>query len=108
MANGHSTEDEFAKTVDIYKHYSNLQFAEISVFIAITGVGIGFIFGANAPICSVRTLFMFGMALIAACFWVIWEGNSYQMWHFLNRAMQLEKNLGYQGFSTLRGIRRGW
>ena len=108
MANKHSAEDEFTKIVDIYKHYSNLQFAELSVSIAITGAGLAFIFGDKAPVGSVRTLFMFGMALTAACFWIIWEGNSYQMWHFLSRALQLEQILGYKGFSTLPGIRRVW
>jgi len=103
-----SLEDEFGKTIDLIKHHANLQFAELTVLIAIAGAGIGFIFSATGPHGPVRLLFMFGMAATAACFWVIWESNSFQMWHFMKRAKQLEKDLGYEGYSRLRGMERRW
>jgi hypothetical protein len=51
---------------------------------------------------------MFGMAATAACFWIIWESNSFQMWHIMNRAKEPEENLGYKGYSMLPGIGKRW
>jgi hypothetical protein len=100
--------DELGKTIDLIKHYASLQFAELTVLIAVAGAGIGFIFGATGPHGPLRLLLMFGMAATAASLWVIWESNSVQMWHFLYRAAKLEKALGYEGYSGLRGINRRW
>ena len=108
MADRANTKDEFGKTIDLIKHHANLQFAELTVLIAIAGAGIGYIFGATGPHGTVRLLFMFGMAAAVVCFWIIWESNSLQMWHFMKRAKELEKDLGYGGYTTLPGMDKRW
>ena len=101
-------EDEFGKTIDLIKHYANLQFAELSVLMAIAGAGVGFIFGSAEPQDPVRSWLIFAMAGTATCFWVIWESNSRQMWHFIARAKDLERALGYGGYSRLVEAKRSW
>lgn len=108
LTDNSSAEEEFARTIDLVKHYANLQFAELTVTIAITVGGIGFVFGGSAPHGLARILVVFGMAAVAACFWIIWESNSFQMWHFLKRAKELEPDLGYRCYSTMPGIDKPW
>lgn len=106
MPDNSNAKDEYARMIELLKHYATLQFAELSVFIAIMSAGIVFLFGSNAPSEPIPLFVMLGMAIIALCLWIIQESNSYQMSHFLRRAAQLELDLGYHGYSKLPGMPR--
>ena len=107
MADDSAAKDEYARMIELVKHYATIQFAELSVFIVIMSAAGVSLFSPNTPRGAARVVLMFGAALTALCLWVIHESNSYQMWLFLKRAAQLEEQLGYQGYSKLR-IRAYW
>ncbi len=97
--------DEYARIVELLRHYAALQFAELSVFMAVMGAAVSFFFGANPHPGPTRVPLLSGMAFVVVCLWVIHESNSRQMWHFLRRGASLEGQLGYEGYSTLDGSR---
>ena len=96
--------DEYTRMVELVRHYVTLQFAELSVFIAIMSAAVAFLFGPNAPKEPMLSVIKAGVALIALCLWIVQESNSYQMSRFLRRAVELEAVLGYKGFSTFPGM----
>ena len=97
---------EYERSIDILKQYTTLQFAQLSVFIAINGAAFAFLFGGTPPILSpyggagVKAL----TAIIATLFWVLQESHMYVVAHFFRRSANLEKELGYRGFLALPGM----
>ena len=97
---------EYERSIDILKQYMTLQFAQLSVFIAINGAAFAFLFGGTPPNISLcggagaKAL----VAVIAALFWVLQESHMYVVSHFFRRSASLEAELGYRGFLDLPGM----
>lgn len=83
------------------RHYANIRFAQLTIFIAITG---GIIKGLMDSLPSSP----FGLVLpvigicIAAMFWVMEERNQDSLKDFERRARDLETSLGYRQYTNRR------
>lgn len=97
---------EYERSLDVLKLYMTLHFAQLSVFIAINGAAVAFLFREQAqPLESIAVIAAeLGITVVALLFWIMEESRMYVISHFLRRSAKLEIALGYRGFSVLRGM----
>jgi len=87
---------EYQDVSENLRHYSNMRFAQMTLFLAITaGLGSVIIHDLKTPSQWLRTIGGVGGAVAAVIFWVLEERAADYWHHFRRRAVQLEKILGY-------------
>jgi len=83
--------EEYKDISQNMRTYSNLRFAQLTLFVAMTAVMLNVLFnGSGPPLTETSTLIIkFGGLLVAAVFWVM-EERSADFWHhFKKRAIKL-------------------
>lgn len=101
-----STEKEYLDASTNVRHHGTLRFAQLTLFLAITGALINVAF-ARPPLSHFATLVLELLGLVAGCALLIMEERTARYWwHYRNRAATLEKGLGYAQYSDLP-IRKG-
>ncbi|OHB70531.1 MAG: hypothetical protein A2W23_03325 [Planctomycetes bacterium RBG_16_43_13] len=92
MTNGDTFREEYKELGNNMRHYANMRFATLTVFIAITSGLVLFIFGRdNALSPNMKTFLKIIGGLITPAF-LLMEERSVDYWHsFKRRAIELEK-----------------
>ena len=106
-AKEHIAKDEYDLLTESLKHYENLIFANLTVFVTVTAGILGLIFGAKPPpeflVCA-----QFGGVLTVLVFGV----NTYsylRRWSkFFDRATELETKLSYQHWKLVQPPNCRW
>jgi len=91
--------DEYVDLSANMRHYANMRFAQLSIFVALTAAlvnaifekGGRFSFGANTAV-------KIGGLIIVLVFWAMEESAADYWNHFRKRAIVLEDTLGYQQY----------
>jgi hypothetical protein len=98
-------EKEYQEAASAMRHYGTIQFAALTVFIAITGGLIALLYSKSTDIpIPIRFAIMFGGLLISIFFFLIELSNSYHWSHVARRAGELETEvLNYKLYSSLPG-----
>ena len=92
---------EYEQLCENIRHYSNMRFAQLTLYFALTGGLVAFLSGPDAPPHStIRLLFLTAGAVSAGAFGVMEERATAYWHHFLQRAEELEKPLGFSQFTT--------
>jgi hypothetical protein len=100
MANG-DLKDEYLDASANQRQFQTLRFAQITVFIAITGFLINLLFNASIPVPTLERLALkTGGLLVTFLFWIHQERVMAYWNHFVQRAAELEKELGFRQYST--------
>jgi hypothetical protein len=95
-ANNEHLQVEYQDISENLRHYSNMRFAQMTLFLAITaGLGSVIINDLKTPCQWLRTIVGVGGAVATVIFWVLEERAADYWHHFRQRAVQLEEILGY-------------
>jgi len=93
--------DEYKEVSANMRQYGNMRFAQLTLFIAMTGGLLAALFTSNPPLSSLaRFLLKIGGLIITVVFWIMEERAVDYWYHFRRRAVDLEKQLGYQQYLT--------
>ena len=97
-------QQEYSDLSTNMRHYGNMRFAQLTIFIAITGALLKFRFESNSSLpCVIKQLVALGGLIISVVFLIMEISSSYLWAHFARRAAELETRLGYYQYSTLLG-----
>ena len=103
METEHS-EKEYLDLSANMRHYGNMRFAQLTIFIAITAALLRFLFGSNSSLpCTTKQLLTWGGLVITVTFLIMEITCTYLWTRFAKRAAELETKLGYRQYSTLPG-----
>lgn len=93
--------DEYLDASENVRHWSNLRFAQLTVFIAITAGLTAALFqpGLFLPL-TMRFVTRIAGLLVVAVFWITEERTMMYWRNFVRRAADLEKELGFQQYSV--------
>jgi hypothetical protein len=96
-------EEEYKDLSANMRHYSNMQFAELTVLVAITAGLMTLLTKPNSAELSklIHFIHICGIT-IAVIFWLMEESAIYMWAHFATRAAQIEE-LGYRQYLNLPG-----
>jgi hypothetical protein len=93
--------DEYRDLSDNMRQYGNLRFAQLTLFIASTAALLNATLTPGLPFTTeLRFLLKIGGVITAIVFWVMEERAADYWHHFRRRAVELEKQLGYQQYTT--------
>lgn len=103
-ANNEHLQVEYQDVSENLRHYGNMRFAQMTLFLAITaGFGSVIINDLKTPCQWLRTIVGVGGAVAAVIFWVLEERAADYWHHFRRRAVQLEDILGYAQYKERPG-----
>lgn len=107
--NNNRDKEEYSEIMEYMRFYGNVRFATLTVFAALTGGILTFIFKGDSNLTPLLQFVFKIIGIFGTCtFWVA-EVSAVILWlHFTVRAVALEKRLSYQIFSTMRGAPRFW
>lgn len=92
---------EYLDASNNQRQFQTLRFAQLTVFLAVIGVLFNLLFGGSATSdLTVRTLIKAAGLLVTLVFWVQQERTQSFWTHFVQRAAELEEELGYKQYST--------
>lgn len=93
--------DEYKDLSNNMRHYANMRFAQLTILIAITAGISTLIFNSDSILNeNIKSLFKI-VGIIVALLFLIMEERAADYWHhFRNRAVKLEKKLGYNQYSN--------
>lgn len=94
---------EYSEVCTYLRFYTNLQFAYLTVFLALLASLAAFAFGLTATIPTpkgIQVLSKIGAIIAVFVFWSLEERTIAYWYHTRQRAITLEKQLGYQLHST--------
>jgi len=93
--------DEYLDVSANLRHYGSMRFALLTLFLAIIGGLLVSVFGDQVqPPVAVRTILRVGGALSSVAFLVM-EQRACRYWRaFRQRAVELEKELGFKQYSS--------
>jgi len=93
--------DEYKDISANMRQYENMRFAQLTLFIALTAGLLTVLFTSNPPLSSLVMFVLKIGGLIVTVVFGIMEERAADYWHhFRRRAVELEKQLGYQQYST--------
>ena len=100
MAAGNAR-DEYLDASNNVRHYGTLRFAELTIYIAITAGLLTVTYGRPAPqVVVVSAGVKVAGLLVTTLFWILQERTMLYWYHFTNRAVELERDLGFKQYST--------
>lgn len=92
--------DEYKEIGANLRQYGNMRFAQLTLFVAVSGGLLAANFSKNIDlsVCQKLVVEFFGL-LLAVAFWVM-EERSTDAWNrYFSRALQIERELGMQQYS---------
>lgn len=95
-----SKEDAKVEYIDVssnLRHWNTLRFAELTIFIAVTGAMLNLVFSGTVPP-IVNILLKLAGALISLMFLILHERTMTWWYRFVERAAELEEQLGFQQY----------
>lgn len=93
--------DEYKELGENMRQHSNMRFAQMTLFFALTAGLLSVIFTSNPPLSSLlRFVLKVGGVITSAVFWVMEERVADYWHHYRRRAAELEKELGYKQYTT--------
>jgi hypothetical protein len=93
--------DEYLDASNNQRQFQTLRFAQLSVYLAIMGVLLNIIVkDASTTNQVARWLLQFGGLAVTLLFWIHQERTMAYWNHFVRRAAELEKELGFRQYST--------
>ena len=93
--------DEYKDVSTNMRQYGNMRFAQLTLFIVLIAGLLTVLFTSDPPLTSlVGFVLKIGGLIITVVFWIIEERAADHWHHFSRRAVELEKELGYQQYST--------
>ncbi len=99
MANGNSI-DEYKELNNNIRFYGNMRFAQLTLFTAITAALLTIVFTIEPKLLEpTRTVVKVGGMLATFVFWRMEERSTGYGLHFHKRIIELEKPLGYKGWT---------
>jgi dipeptide/tripeptide permease len=99
MTNVGDPKEEYKDLSDNMRHYANMRFAQLTIFVALTGALIVVNFSKDAPDSHLaKTVLKVAGIFIATMFWIMEERAADYWHHFRKRAVELEDLLGYRQY----------
>ncbi len=93
--------DEYLDASDNIRHWNTLRFAELTIYIALTGALLNAIVGKSPPLPPVVSApAKVAGILVTILFFVLHERTMLYWYNFVERAAELEKELGFQQYSS--------
>lgn len=93
--------DEYLDASSNARQFQTLRFAQLTVYLAITGVLLNLLFGSASAVDGlVSVMLRAGGAVMSLLFWVHQERTMAYWNHFVRRAAELEGELGFKQYST--------
>jgi membrane associated rhomboid family serine protease len=93
--------DEYSSLNENMRWYSNIRFAQLTLFIGLTAGLLAVVFTSNPPLSHAQWIILNASGIVATVFFWLMEERAAEYWrHFLQRAVELEKELGYKQYST--------
>jgi hypothetical protein len=103
--NGNPSE-EYSDVSENMRHYGNLRFAQLTLFMTATAAAIAALTTLNPPLVGWRQVAVALVGLVVSLVFSIIEERSTDMWHhYRRRAEKLEQVLGFKQYSTRKGAR---
>ena len=92
---------EYLDASENIRHWSNLRFAQLTVFIAITAGLTAALFQAQTTlVMPIRLMIEVAGITVVVVFWITEERTMSYWRNFVQRAAALEEELGFQQYST--------
>ncbi len=99
MANG-DAEHEYMDASSNIRHWSTLRFAQLTIYIAITGGLLNVYFG-RGPLPAVSAILLSIAGVLLSILFLILQERTMMWWYmFVVRADELEKDLGFRQYSA--------
>jgi hypothetical protein len=93
--------DEYLDASSNQRQFQSIRFAQLTVYLALTGFLLNLLFGGSSAVTAlVRTLLLSGGLITTLLFWIHQERTMAYWNHFVRRAAELEKELGFKQYST--------
>jgi hypothetical protein len=93
--------DEYLEASNNQRHFQTARFAQLTVYLAIMGVLLNLLFGGSATTSATTRIVLQASGLIVTLlFWIRQERTMAYWYHFVTRAAELEKELGFKQFCT--------
>lgn len=90
---------EYKDLSDNMRHYGNMRFAQLTIFVAITGGLLAVISNEKSALLPIHKTILKVVGLcIAVTFWIMEERAADYWHHFRKRAEMLEESLGYEQY----------
>jgi hypothetical protein len=94
-------QSEYKDVSDNIRLFQTIRFAQLTVFIAVSGALIGAAFSSAVTTSfALKIVFRLGGFFVTLLFWVLQERTMLYWRHFVRRATELEEMLGYRQYST--------
>ena len=108
MSNSGDLQELYKDLSENMRQYTNMRFAQLTIFVALTGSLVVVGFGGSLAKPNSIVLAVVGI-LIAVVFWVM-EERAADFWHhFKDRAVELESQLNYRQYTDLPTAKgKGW
>jgi hypothetical protein len=96
---------EYMDVGENMRHFGNIRFAQLTLFVAITAGFLTAVFQPNPPLSNLARVTLKGVALlVTVTFWVM-DQRAMQYWHhYRHRAVELEKELGFQQYTSIPAL----
>jgi len=92
--------DEYLDASDNIRHWNTLRFAELTIYIALTGALLNAIIGKSPPLPPLVSVpGKIAGLVVTILFFVLQERTMLYWYSFIHRAAELEKELGFQQYS---------
>ncbi|MGD8850606.1 MAG: hypothetical protein PVF18_12820 [Anaerolineales bacterium] len=93
--------DEYLDASSNARQYQNIRFAQLTVYLALMGFILNLLFGASSTVTPlVRNMLQAGGFISTILFWVHQERTMAYWNNFVNRAAELEEELGFKQYRT--------
>lgn len=90
--------DEYKGACSNMRTYINMRFAQLTIFLAITGLLINEYVKDVSTASPLKTAFQIGGLIVGLIFWLMEERSSDFFHHYRKRAIELEVPLGFEQY----------
>ena len=99
MVSAGDPKEEYKDLSENMRHYANMRFAQLTIFVALTGGLIAVLFNKDSlPSLPTKNVLKVVGIFIAVMFWIMEERAADYWHHFRKRAVELEDLLGYRQY----------
>ena len=93
--------DEYLDASSNQRQFQSIRFAQLTVYLALMGFLLNLLFGRASAVTPIEQILLQSGGLIATLLFWIHQERTMAYWnHFVRRAAELEKELGFKQYST--------